>query len=88
MAIAVWAEQAYVYPLTPQHECSTVELSSLPSQVSSQASSQIAAQMSLLLLRKTLDLQASSITGLVQAAAPASMASNPPNLGNSIDVMA
>lgn len=88
MAIAGWAEQAYVYLLSPLHECSNVELSSLPSQISSQASTQIAAQMSLLLLRKTLELQASSITGLVQAAAPASMASNPPHLGNSVDVMA
>jgi len=65
-----------------------MELSSLPSQVSSQASAQISAQMSLLLLRKTLELQASGITGLVQAATPASLPSNPPHLGNSIDVMA
>ena len=44
--------------------------------------------MSLLLLRKTLELQASSITGLVQAAAPPGASGNPPHLGNSIDVMA
>lgn len=44
--------------------------------------------MSLLLLRKTLDLQAANIAGLVQSAAPASAPSNPPHLGNSIDVMA
>jgi hypothetical protein len=65
-----------------------VELSSISSQVSSQASTQIAAQMSLLLLRKTLELQAANISGLVQSAAPASASSNPPHLGNSIDVMA
>jgi hypothetical protein len=65
-----------------------VELSSISSQVSSQASAQISAQMSLLLLRKTLELQAANITGLVQSAAPASAPSNPPNLGNSVDVMA
>ncbi|MDP9938480.1 putative motility protein [Ectopseudomonas alcaliphila] len=63
-----------------------MELSSISSQVSSQASAQISAQMSLLLLRKTLELQ--DITGLVQSAAPVSAPSNPPNLGNSIDVMA
>lgn len=65
-----------------------MEVSSLASQVSTQASAQISAQMSLLLLRKTLDLQAANITSLVQAAAPASAPSNPPHLGNSIDVMA
>ncbi|CAE6890350.1 putative motility protein [Pseudomonas khazarica] len=65
-----------------------MEVSSLASQVSTQASAQISAQMSLLLLRKTLDLQAANIAGLVQSAAPASAPSNPPHLGNSIDVMA
>jgi hypothetical protein len=65
-----------------------VELSSISSQVSSQASAQISAQMSLLLLRKTLELQTANIAGLVQSAAPVSTPSNPPNLGNSIDVMA
>ncbi|WP_445940338.1 putative motility protein [Pseudomonas sp.] len=60
-----------------------MELSSLTNQVSTQA----AAQASLLLLRKTLELQAASIGGLVQAATPASSPSNPPNLGNSVDVM-
>jgi hypothetical protein len=65
-----------------------VELSNISSQVSSQASTQIAAQMSLLLLRKTLELQAANISGLVQSAAPASASSNPPHLGNSLDVMA
>ena len=46
-------------------------LSRISSQVASQASTQIAAQMSLLLLRKTLELQAASIAELVQPAAPA-----------------
>ena len=63
-------------------------LSRISSQVASQASTQITAQISLLLLRKTLELQAANITGLVQSAAPASAPNNPPNLGNSIDVMA
>lgn len=44
--------------------------------------------MSLVLLRKTLELQAANINGLVQSVAPVSVPSNPPNLGNSIDVMA
>ena len=65
-----------------------MELSSIASQVSSQASAQFSAQMSLLLLRKTLELQAASVGGLVQAASPANVPVNPPNLGNSIDVMA
>lgn len=65
-----------------------MEISSLASQVSSQAPAQLAAQMSLLLLRKTLELQAETINGLVQSIAPVSAPSNPPHLGNSIDVMA
>jgi hypothetical protein len=64
-----------------------MELSSLTSQVSTQAAAQASALASLLLLRKTLELQAASIGGLVQAATPASLPSNPPNLGNSVDVM-
>lgn len=88
MAIAVWAEQAYAYPLTPQPEPTVVESSSLVSQVSSQASAQTTAQMSLLLLRKTLELQATSMAGLLQATRPSSPSNNPPHLGNSIDVTA
>lgn len=57
------------------------------SQVSTQAAAQASALTSLLLLRKTLELQAASIGGLVQAATPASVPSNPPNLGNSVDVV-
>jgi len=64
-----------------------MELSSLTNQVSTQAAAQASALASLLLLRKTLELQAASIGGLVQAATPASAPSNPPNLGNSVDVM-
>lgn len=65
-----------------------MEPSSISSQVASQAAAQFSAQISLLLLRKTLDLQSANISGLMQSAAPASAPSNPPNLGNSIDVMA
>ncbi|MBP8236832.1 MAG: putative motility protein [Pseudomonas sp.] len=58
------------------------------SQVSTQAAAQASALASLLLLRKTLELQAANIGGLVQAATPASVPSNPPNLGNNVDVVA
>lgn len=64
-----------------------MQLSSLTSQVSTQAAAQASALASLLLLRKTLELQASGIGSLVQAATPASIPSNPSNLGNSIDLM-
>lgn len=57
------------------------------SQVSTQAAAQASTLASLLLLRKTLELQAANIGGLVQAATPASVPSNPPNLGNSVDVV-
>ena len=65
-----------------------MEVSSLASQVSSRASAQLSAQLSLLLLRKTLELQAESVAGLLQSAVPVGAPSNPPHLGNSIDVMA
>lgn len=64
-----------------------MELSSLTNQVSTQAATQASALASLLLLRKTLELQAASISGLLQSIEPVSAPSNPPNLGNSIDVM-
>ena len=57
------------------------------SQVSTQTAAQASALTSLLLLRKPLELQAASIGGLVQAATPTSVPSNPPNLGNSVDVV-
>ena len=43
------------------------------SQVSTQAAAQASALASLLLLRKTLEMQAANIGGLVQAATPASV---------------
>jgi stage V sporulation protein SpoVS len=58
------------------------------SQISAQAAAQASALASLMLLRKTLELQASGAANLLQSAIPASAPSNPPNLGNSIDVMA
>lgn len=63
-----------------------MDISNLTSSVSFQAAAQASALASLLLLRKTLELQAASIGGLVQAATPASAPSNPPNLGNSVDL--
>ena len=65
-----------------------MQISSLTRKVSTQAAAQASALASLLLLRKTLELQAASAASLVQLAAPASTASNPPNLGNNVDVMA
>lgn len=57
------------------------------SQISAQAAAQAAALASLMLLRKTLELQSSNAASLIQTALPASTASNPPNLGNTIDVV-
>ncbi|BCR26513.1 putative motility protein [Aquipseudomonas alcaligenes] len=59
-----------------------------PRQISSQAAAQASALASLMLLRKTLELQAASAANLMQTVAPSAPASNPANLGNSIDVMA
>lgn len=57
------------------------------SQISAQASAQAAALASLMLLRKTLELQSAGAAGLIQAAAPAAAPSNPAHLGNSIDLL-
>lgn len=59
-----------------------------PRQISSQAAAQASALASLMLLRKTLELQAASTANLMQSVAPSAPSSNPANLGNSIDVMA
>ena len=59
-----------------------------PRQISNQAAAQASALASLMLLRKTLELQAASTTNLMQTVAPSAPASNPANLGNNIDVMA
>ncbi len=61
-------------------------LSTLSNQVSVQAATQASALASLLLLRKTLQLQAASNGGLLAATAPVSTPSNPPNLGSRIDL--
>ena len=58
-----------------------------PRQISSQAAAQASALASLMLLRKTLELQAVSTANLMQAVAPSAPSSNPANLGNRIDVM-
>ncbi|PLQ01584.1 MULTISPECIES: YjfB family protein [Burkholderiaceae] len=42
--------------------------------------------VALLMLRKTLDLQAQSMTQLLQSAPAVSGGSNPPHLGNNIDI--
>lgn len=64
-----------------------MEINNLSNQVSIQAATQASANASLLLLRKTLELQAAGIGGLIEAAAPTSASSNPPNLGNNVDLM-
>ena len=58
-----------------------------PRQISSQAAAQASALASLMLLRKTLELQAASAANLMQSVAPSAPSSNPANLGNRIDVM-
>lgn len=65
-----------------------MELSNIASAVSNANAAQASALASVLLLRKTLDLQAESAIGLIQAIPQVNPSSNPPNLGNSVDVMA
>jgi hypothetical protein len=65
-----------------------MDLNNLSNRVSIQATAQASATASLLLLRKPLELQAAGIGGLLQSSAPVSTSNNPPNLGNSVDLMA
>ncbi len=64
-----------------------MELSNIASAVSAANATQTSASVALLLLSKTLDLQAESAIGLIQAIPPVSVPSNPPNLGNAVDVV-
>ncbi|MEO4045463.1 putative motility protein [Pseudomonas sp. CAU 1711] len=57
-------------------------------QIATQAAAQASALASLQLLRKTLELQAAGAGNALPAPAPVSTPSNPPSLGNRIDVMA
>lgn len=65
-----------------------MELSSVASAVSNANAAQAAAMASVLLLKKTLDLQSETAIGMIQAIPQVTPPSNPPHLGNSIDVMA
>ncbi|MEK1908380.1 MAG: putative motility protein [Pseudomonas sp.] len=63
-----------------------MELSSIASAVSTANATQAAATASLLLLKKSLDIQAVSAIGLIQAIPQVTPPSNPANLGNVVDV--
>lgn len=63
-----------------------MELSNITNAVSIANATQAAATASLLLLRKSLDIQAASAIGLIQAIPQATPPSNPANLGNAVDV--
>lgn len=56
--------------------------------VSAMASANQSSALAVLMLRKTLELQAQNATDLVQTIPQAAPSSNPPNLGNVVDVMA
>jgi hypothetical protein len=64
-----------------------MDLSNIASAVSTASAAQASATASLMLLRKSLDIQAASAIGLIQAIPQVSPSSNPPNLGNAVDVM-
>lgn len=64
-----------------------MDISSLASAASNMAAANTASAASMLTLRKALDLQAQNAATLLQAL-PQPASSNPPNLGNLIDVRA
>ena len=56
--------------------------------VSAMASANQSSALAVLMLRKTLELQAQNAAELIQTIPQATPSSNPPNLGNVVDVMA
>lgn len=63
-----------------------MDISSIGSLSSALSQSQVGDAVSTLVLKKAMDIQAQSALQLLQAVPP--VASNPPNLGNSVDVKA
>ncbi|PTQ67073.1 YjfB family protein [Pseudomonas sp. GV071] len=65
-----------------------MDISSVGAAVSNAHSAKLASDVSIKMLSKALDLQSSSAMALIQAIPDLSaVPSNPPNLGNAIDVM-
>ncbi|MEK1942635.1 MAG: YjfB family protein [Pseudomonas sp.] len=65
-----------------------MELSNIAAAVSNAKTAQTASTVSILTLNKALDIQSDSALALIQAIPDmSSLGSNPPNLGNAIDVM-
>jgi hypothetical protein len=66
-----------------------MDISSVASAVSNSNSAKLASDVSIKMLNKALDFQESSALQLLEAIPELSaVTSNPPNLGNSVDVMA
>jgi hypothetical protein len=66
-----------------------MDISSVGAAVSNAQSAKLASDVSIKMLSKTLDLQSQSAMSLIEAIPDLSaVSSNPPNLGNSVDVMA
>lgn len=64
-----------------------MELSNIAAAVSNAKTTQTASTVSILMLNKALDIQSDAALQLIQAIPDmASLGSNPPNLGNAIDV--
>lgn len=63
-----------------------MELSGIASAVSTANAAQTNATISVIMLQKALEMQSQTAIGAIQAIP--NPASNPPNLGNAVDVMA
>lgn len=63
-----------------------MELSGIASAVSTANAAQTNATISVIMLQKALEMQSQTAIGAIQAIP--NPASNPPNLGNSVDIMA
>ncbi|MEN0107456.1 MAG: YjfB family protein [Pseudomonas sp.] len=66
-----------------------MDISNVASAVSNAKSAKLASDVSITMLNKALDIQESGAMALIEAIPDLSaIPSNPPNLGNTIDVMA
>lgn len=70
---------------TPLRESKRVEVSA--ASISDASSAQLAMKVQVAVLKQSMDIQSQSALALLEAV-PSPVSSNPPNLGNTIDVMA
>ncbi len=80
---ARWASEST--PNTPPRDSKSVDVSA--ASISDASAAQLAMKVQIAVLKQSMDIQSQSALALLEAV-PSPVSSNPPNLGNTIDVMA